>query len=91
MKDINSIKFLESIITLLGEIGKSRDVSSLLFEMDISKSEGLLSDFVTELGLTASPEEEEGVGCFSLTHLQKALIEIRDTGTTSLLEEDRGN
>ena len=90
MKDINSIKFIESVVILLSEIGKSRDISSLLFEMDINKSEGLLSDFITELGLTASPEEEEGVGCFSLTHLQKALVEIRDTGSTSLLDENKG-
>jgi|GEM_PF-2290903 len=89
MKNIDAINFLESVIRLLSDIGKSKDVSSLLFEMDINKEDGLLNDFVTELGLTASPNEEVGVGCFSINHIEKALAEVRDTGTTTLLESDR--
>jgi|AntRauTorcE11897_2_1112592.scaffolds.fasta_scaffold03829_4 hypothetical protein len=89
MKDIESINFLEAVITVLDDINKSKDISSLLFEMDIKNADGILGDFVTELGLTASPEEEDGIGCYSLNHMKKALNEIKDSGETNLLEGDK--
>ena len=86
MNDIKSIYFLQTVIDLLRNIEKSADIASLLIELDSEVNNDVFNNFVTELSLTASPDEEVGVGCYSLEHLQNALNEIKETGKTELLD-----
>lgn len=82
------IQLLQSVITVLEEISKSEDISKLLLSM-ATDDVCLENDFLIEFSLTASPLEEEGVGCFSLAHLKKALLDLKENETTTLLNEAR--
>lgn len=89
-QDTIYLKILEQTIALLKELGKSDDISRLLFSIsnDIV-APSIIYDFFMELALMADPVEEEGLGCYSLAHIEKALKEYKITGTTHLLEKGR--
>lgn len=70
---------LEAVIDFLKTNGKSADVSALLLTIKV-EDPSLLHDFLVELALTASPEEEEGVGCHSIAELEKIFNEFKKTG-----------
>ncbi len=90
MKSNNlAYSLLESTIMVLKELGKSSDISALLSEIEVAEP-GLLQDFLIELSLTANPAEEEGVGCYSIEHIEKAYIEFKETGNTELLNILKG-
>ncbi len=75
---------LEAVIDFLKETGKSEDVASLLMGIKVHEP-SLLHDFLIELSLTANPMEEEGLGCYSLDHIEMAYKEFKESGTTELL------
>lgn len=79
-----SHSLLESTLKTLKEVGKSQDISALLSEIEITEP-GLLQDFLIELSLTANPNEEDGVGCYPLAHIERAYKEFKETGDTKLL------
>lgn len=76
--------FLEAVITFLKKTGKSEDIAALLMEIK-AEEPSLLHDFLIELSLTADPSEEEGVGCYSIEHIEHAYEEFKAQGTTNLL------
>lgn len=84
MKKNITNSLLEAIILFLKETGKSEDVAALLMGIEVDEP-SLLHDFLIELSLTASPIEEEGLGCYSLDLIEKAYKEFKETGTTNLL------
>jgi hypothetical protein len=63
---------LEATIKTLKERGKSEDISVLLLEISTDES-SLINDFLIELSLVANPNEEVGVGCYSIEHIEKSL------------------
>jgi hypothetical protein len=75
---------LEATIKTLKERGKSEDISVLLLEISTDES-SLINDFLIELSLVANPNEEVGVGCYSIEHIEKAYNDFKKTGTTELL------
>ncbi len=75
---------LEAVIEFLKTSGKSDDIATLLMQIKVVEP-SLLHDFLIELSLTASTMEEEGVGCCSIEHIERAYTEYRETGTTKLL------
>ncbi len=79
---INSL--IEATIKILKGIGKSEDISALLSKTTTNES-NLINDFLIELSLTANPLEENGVGCYSIEHIEKAFNEFKKNGTTDLL------
>lgn len=79
-----AIPLLEAVISFLKEKGKSEDVAALLVQIKVEEP-GLLHDFLIELALCANPDEEEGVGCYPIDLLERALNEFKETGDTKLL------
>lgn len=75
---------IDATIETLKKIGKSKDISLLLPAIDL-KTPSLLQDLIIELSLTANPQEEVGVGCYSLEHIEHAYNEFNQTGKTDLL------
>ncbi|MEY3784268.1 MAG: hypothetical protein RLZZ230_590 [Candidatus Parcubacteria bacterium] len=71
-------------IETLKEVGESKDISLLLSAIDL-KTPSLLQDFIIELSLTSNPQEEVGVGCYSLEYIERAYNEFIQTGKTDLL------
>lgn len=70
---------LEAVIDFLKTNGKSADVSALLLTIKVEEPSPL-HDFLVELALTASPEEEEGVGCYSVEEIGVVFNEFKKTG-----------
>jgi hypothetical protein len=79
------ISLIENSLAIIEHNGKSADLAELL--INLQAPEGIISDFLIELSLTANPQEEVGVGCYSVKHLQAALVEFKMTGSTQLLNE----
>ena len=86
MLEHSYIPIIKSALELLKENGKSEDLAALFIGAEIT-APGLLHDFLTEIALAAHPNEEIGVGCYSVNHLEKALAEVETTGTTELLDQ----
>lgn len=78
----------EAVICFLKETGKSNDIASLLMEIKVDEP-SIVHDFLIELSLAANPAEEEGVGCYSITHIEQAFNEFKEAGTTELLNSSK--
>ncbi len=79
------ISLLENSLAIIERKGKSADLAELLIALEAP--EGIISDFLIELSLTANTQEEVGVGCYSVIHLKAALAEFKESGSTKLLNE----
>lgn len=75
---------LEAVILFLKKSGKSKDIAALLMEIRVDEP-SLLHDFLIEFSLATDPTEEEGLGCYSINHLERAFKEFKETGNTKLL------
>lgn len=84
MKNILAQNLIQAIIKILKQNNKSDDISSLLMEIEVEEP-SLLKDFLIELSLSANTNEETGVGCYSIEHIEKAFEEFKNTGDTDLL------
>lgn len=82
------IPLFESALKILKTKRKSDDISALFFSIKIP-TPSLINDFFIEFALAADSEEKEGVGCYNLDHLEKALQEVKETGSTDLLNKPR--
>lgn len=78
------IEIASAALNVLKEKGKSSDVSSLLMEINVPEP-GVIQDLLIEIALAAKENEEAGAGCYSVEDLEKALEEIRLTGSTNYL------
>ncbi len=78
------IPIFESAIDFIKRNGASEDISRLFINADLP--EGLMLDFCMEIALCAHPDEEVGVGRYSIEHIEAALLEYKKTGKTGMLE-----
>ncbi len=85
MQDKLLIRLIESGIKFYREFGKSADLANFLMNIEVTEP-SLLMDFDTELALTLHPDEEDGVGCYSIDDIDKALKEYKHTGKTNLFD-----
>ncbi len=86
MNNDTNIALLKSVISFLKEKGKSEDVANLLMKIEVEEP-SVLHDFLTELSLASHPEEEEGVGSYSIDDIEQAFNDYLKTGENSLYKE----
>ena len=86
------LHILEHSLKILKECesGSSDDIAVLLMDLsDDIKTPSVLRDLLIEMSLAAEEDKEIGLTCYSLEHMEKALDEYKEKGTTNMMDASR--